>query len=85
MKIKLEEFLKLTQGTSSVMEYVGKFNYLAQYVSSYVNNATKKVEYFMKGMGPKMQALLATCNLANFNDLVSAVINLEEKYSVHSR
>lgn len=37
----------------------------------------------MKGMNPRMQALLATCNPANFNDLIRISINVEEKQRVY--
>jgi hypothetical protein len=61
MEMKLEEFLKLQQGGKSVMEYVGKFNYLSQYALEHVNTNAKKKQCFMRGLNSKLQTMLTTC------------------------
>jgi hypothetical protein len=38
MLMKLEEFLALKQGDQFVMQYVGRFNHLAQYAPDHVNS-----------------------------------------------
>jgi hypothetical protein len=42
MLMKLEEFLALKQGDQSIMQYVGRFNHLAQYAPDHVNSDRKK-------------------------------------------
>ena len=43
---KLSEFLELKQGNMSVIEYVNKFNHLAQYARTHVDTNEKKMDYF---------------------------------------
>jgi hypothetical protein len=39
---KLNEFLALTQGTRTVLQYAQAFNYLSQYASYHADNDAKK-------------------------------------------
>jgi hypothetical protein len=54
MEMKLEEFLKLHQGGKSVMEYVGKFNYMSQYAQS------------MSTLMPRRSDALCVVSIASF-------------------
>jgi hypothetical protein len=83
MEMKLEEFLKLQQGGKSVMEYVGKFNYLSQYAPEHVNTDAKKKRCFMRGLNSKLQTMLTTCTTATYNELVGITITTEEKNRQH--
>nr|ACS91357.1 polyprotein [Coix lacryma-jobi] len=83
MQMKLEEFLKLQQGTQSVMQYVSKFNHLSQYAPDHVNTDAKKKQCFMRGLSTKLQTMMTTCANSTFNDIVSIAITLEEKNRVH--
>lgn len=42
MTMKLEEFLALRQGESSVMKYLGQYHHLSQYAPDRVNTDAKK-------------------------------------------
>ena len=44
------EFLDLKQGSMSVMDYVNKFNHLAQYVGTHVDTNEKKRDHFYRGL-----------------------------------
>ena len=44
------EFLDLKQGSMSVMDYVNKFNHLAQYVGTHVDIDEKKRDHFYRGI-----------------------------------
>ena len=43
---KLMEFLDLKQGSMSVMDYVNKFNHLAQFAGIHVDTDEKKWDHF---------------------------------------
>ena len=47
---KLTEFLDLRQGSMSVMDYVNKFNNLAQYTRIHVDTDEKKRDRFYCGL-----------------------------------
>ena len=58
----MTEFLELRQGNRTVMEYVSKFNHLAQYASSLVDTDDKKREHLFHGLAPLLQEKLYTAN-----------------------
>jgi len=59
------------------MEYVNKFNHLAQYASSQVDTDEKKREHFFRGLAPLLQEKLYTANYQTFGTLMNAAIAME--------
>ena len=59
---KVTEFLELRQGNMIVMEYVSKFNHLAQYAGSQVDTDDKKKGHFFRGLAPLLQEKLYMAN-----------------------
>jgi hypothetical protein len=55
MSHKLQEFLHLQQGSSSVYEYSKKFNHLSQYGSYHVDTDEKKISLFRQGLSPVLR------------------------------
>ena len=55
---KLNEFLALTQGTRTVLQYAQAFNHLCQYASHHADTDTKKHECFRQGLNTKLQERL---------------------------
>ena len=47
---KLSEFVELKQGNMTIMEYVNKFNHLAQYARTHVDTNEKKMDCFNHGL-----------------------------------
>ena len=47
---KLTEFLDLKQGSMSMIDYVNKFNHLAQYARTHVDTDEKKRDHFFRGL-----------------------------------
>ena len=47
---KLTEFLDLKQGSMTVMDYVNKFNHLAQYARIHVDTDERKRDHFYRGL-----------------------------------
>ena len=52
--MKVGEFMRLSQGTKSVKEYLHAFNNLARYAPEFVNTEAKKIASFQRGLSPKM-------------------------------
>ena len=59
------------------MEYVNKFNHLAQYVGSEVDTDDKKRECFFRGLTPLLQEKLYTGNYQTFGALMNVAVAME--------
>jgi len=55
MDRKLNEFLALTQGTRTVMQYAQAFNQLCQYGGYHVDTDAKKRDRFRRGLNTKLK------------------------------
>ena len=55
---KLNEFLALTQGTRTVVQYAQAFNQLCQYAGHHADTDIKKRERFRRGLSTKLQELV---------------------------
>ena len=80
MEMKLEQFLRLQQGSQSVMEYLGKFNHLSQYAPEHVNTDAKKKQWFIHGPDPEIQKMLTYCSTSDYHETVNIAISYEEKH-----
>ncbi|XP_066374065.1 uncharacterized protein [Miscanthus floridulus] len=74
---KLSEFLELKQGNMTVMEYVNKFNHLAQNVGTHVDTDEKKMDRFNRGLSCILQEKLYTWGYQTFGALMNAAIAME--------
>jgi len=74
---KLSEFLDLKQGNMTVLEYVNKFNHLAQYARTHVDTDEKKRDHFYNGLSCILQKELYTRGYQTFGDLMNAAIAME--------
>ncbi|XP_066320264.1 uncharacterized protein [Miscanthus floridulus] len=74
---KLSEFLELKQENKTVMEYVNKFNHLAQYAGTHVDTDDKKMDHFNRGLSCILQEKLYTGGYQTFGALMNAVIAME--------
>jgi hypothetical protein len=79
MKMKFEEFLKLEQGSKSVMEYTNAFDHLAQYAPEHVDTETKKRDCYLRDLNVRMQDKLSTCTFADYSSAVSMAFTAEGK------
>jgi gamma-glutamyl phosphate reductase len=55
MERKLNEFLALTQGTRTVLQYAQAFNHLCQYAGYHTDSDTKKQDRFRQGLSTKLK------------------------------
>ncbi|MBS2634107.1 retrotransposon gag domain-containing protein, partial [Salmonella enterica subsp. enterica serovar 1,4,[5],12:i:-] len=75
---KLNEFLALTQGTRTVLQYAQAFNGLCPYAGHHADSDEKKLERFRRGLNTKVKAQLATTRAATYGDLVNLAIAQED-------
>ena len=71
MRMKSVKFMRLTQGTNTLTEYMHAFNNLSRYAPEFVNTEEKKIESFKRGLGTKLMKTMANSRCATYNDFVS--------------
>jgi hypothetical protein len=80
---KLNEFLTLTQGTRTVIQYAQAFNHLCQYMGYHADTDTRKRDRFRRGLNTKLKERLNLVRADNFNELVNMAITQEDCISAH--
>jgi hypothetical protein len=80
---KLNEFLALTQGNRTVLQYAQAFNHLCQYASYHIDTDATKRDRFRRGLNSKLQERLNLVRADNFNKLVNMAITQEDCISAH--
>jgi hypothetical protein len=80
---KLNEFLALTQGTRTVLQYAQAFNDLCQYAGYHADSDEKKRDCFCRGLNTKLRECLNTVRADNFNELVNLAISQEDCIVAH--
>jgi predicted PolB exonuclease-like 3'-5' exonuclease len=80
---KLNEFLALTQGTRTVLQYAQAFNDLCQYVGYLADSDEKKRDRFQRGLNTKLRERLNTFRADSYNKLVNLAISQEDCIVAH--
>jgi hypothetical protein len=75
---KFNEFLELTQGNRTVLQYAQAFNDLCQYAGYYADTDEKKRDRFRRGLSTKLRDCLNTIRANSYNELVNMVISQED-------
>jgi hypothetical protein len=83
IECKLNEFLALTQGTRTIMQYAQAFNHLCQYAGYHANTDTKKRDRFHRGLNTKLKERLNLVKTDTCNELVNMAITQEDCISAH--
>ncbi|XP_066365329.1 uncharacterized protein [Miscanthus floridulus] len=84
MSIKHTEFMKLTQGTKSLTEYLHAFNNLSRYATEFVDTDAKKIASFRRGLGPKMMNTLSNNKSTTFNEFVSDALTQDNQNNIYA-
>src|SRR4051812_47319209 len=79
VQVMKDKFRELKQGSKAIYEYLEDFNDLACYAPEDVDSDEKKRRQFMKGLHEELQPYLAPVPYPNFEALVDAAINTENK------
>ena len=61
--MKVAEFMRLTQGTKTLTEYMHAFNNLSRYALGFVDIEEKKIESFKRGLSTKLMKTTANSRL----------------------
>ncbi|CAN6231661.1 unnamed protein product [Urochloa humidicola] len=76
---KLEKFLKMTQGTMTVLEYARYFTKMMRYAPDQTNTDEKKQFWFHKGLNPEIRIILAGAEYPSLNHMVNRALAVEEE------
>jgi len=82
--MKAAEFMKLTQGTKTLIEYMHAFNNLSRYTPEFVDTEAKKIESFKRGLSTKLMKTMANSKCATYNDFVSDALTQENQNNLHA-
>jgi hypothetical protein len=74
MERKLNEFLALTQGTPTVLQYAQAFNHLCQYAGYHADSDIKKQDRFCRGLSTKLKERLNLIKANTFSELVNMAL-----------
>jgi hypothetical protein len=80
---KLNEFLALTQGTRTMLQYAQAFNDLWQYAGYHADSGENKRDCFHRGLNTKLREHLNTVRADSFNELVNLSISQEGYIIAH--
>jgi hypothetical protein len=80
---KLTEFLALTQGTRTVLQYAQAFNHLCRYAGYYADNDAKKQDRFRRGLSTKLKECLNLIKANTFSELVNMALTQENCITAH--
>jgi hypothetical protein len=83
MERKLNEFLALTQGNRTVLQYAQTFNHLCQYAGYHADNDAKKQDHFCRGLSTKLKERLNLVKANNFSELVNMALTQEDCITAH--
>jgi hypothetical protein len=83
MERKLNEFLALTQGTRTVLQYAQAFNHLCQYAGYHADSDAKKQDCFWRGLSTKLKERLNLVKANTFNELVNMALTQEDCITAH--
>ncbi|XP_022843248.1 uncharacterized protein LOC111366785 [Olea europaea var. sylvestris] len=65
------EFLTLTQGSMTLIEYKQKFEELAHYASEFVDTEDKKARHFEQGVRDDLKRTVIVLQLENYRDVLA--------------
>jgi hypothetical protein len=83
MERKLNEFLALTQGTRTVLQYTQAFNHLCQYAGYHADNDAKKQDRFHRGLNTKLKEHLNLIKANTFSELGDMALTQEDCITAH--
>ena len=84
MRKKTAEFMRLTQGTKTLIEYMHAFNNLSRYALCFVDTVEKKIESFKRGLGTKLMKTMANSKCTTYNEFISDALTQENKNNLHA-
>ena len=84
MHMKAAKFMRLTQGTKTLIVYMHAFNNLSRYAPGFVNTEEKKIESFKRGLGSQLMKTVTNSRCATYNEFVSDALIQENQKNLHT-
>ena len=81
--MKAAEFMRLTQGTKTLIEYMHAFNNLSRYALGFVDTEEKKIESFKRGLGMKLMKTMANSKCTTY-EFISDALTQENHNNMHA-
>ena len=81
--MKAAEFMRLTQGTKTLIEYMHVFNNLSRYAPGFMDTEEKKIESFKRGLGTKLMKTMANSKCTTYNEFISDALTQENHNNMH--
>ena len=82
--MKATEFMRLTQGTKTLTEYMHAFNNLSRYALGFMDTKEKKIESFKRGLGTKLMKTMANSKCTTYNEFISDALTQENHNNMHT-
>ena len=83
MHMKAAEFMRLTQGTKTLTEYMHAFNNLSRHALGFVDTE-EKIESFKQGLGTKQMKTMANSKCTTYNEFISDALTQENHNNMHA-
>ena len=84
MHMKAAEFMRLTQSTKSLTEYMHAFNNMSRYALGFVDTEEKKIESFKRGLGTKLMKTMANSRCTTYNEFINDALTQENHNNMHA-
>ena len=81
MHMKVAEFMRLTQGTKTLTEYMHAFNNLSCYAPGFVDTEEKKIK---RGLSTKLMKTMANSRCTTYNEFISDALTQENQNNLHA-
>ncbi|KAL3749910.1 hypothetical protein ACJRO7_010955 [Eucalyptus globulus] len=77
------DFVHVSQGDSTVLEYSVRFNQLSRFAEHWVANEEDKADHFLGGLRPEINSALAPFVLTTYKDVLERAIKVEQSILKH--
>ena len=84
MRMKVAEFMWLTQGTKTLTKYMYAFNNLSRYAPGFVDTEEKKIESFKRGLSTKLMKTMANSRCATYKEFISDALTQGNHNNLHA-
>ena len=82
--MKAAEFMRLTQGTKTLTEYMHAFNNLSCYALGFIDIELKKIESFKSGLSTKLMKTMANSRCTTYNEFISDALTQENQNNLNA-
>lgn len=74
------DFMHISQGDLTIMEYTGHFNQLSRFAKIFMTNEKERAKHFQSQLQSNIRSRLASLVLTTYEDDFEQVIKVEQDY-----